>query len=224
MSTEQQLRELFAADASAAPGPEGLKVGALGKVRRRRRRNLGFAVSGGLGLAVAAILVVPALTGGAPMGGWPTAESSVPPGMAGQPVPGGENGSCAYEYSPQAIAEHATFALDGTVAAIGRAQSTRPGFGQIDGLVGVTLAVHQWFRAGDQATVIVDMPAPAIATQGIERQGAPDYGIGTRLLVSGAARWGGDDPVAKAIAWWGCGGFTRYYSPDVAAAWDAAID
>ncbi len=219
MSTEQQLRDLFAADASAAPGPEGLQVAVLGRVRRRRRRNLGLALSGAMGLALAAVLVVPGLTGDAPTGRWPTAASSVPPGMAGQPVPGGESASCAYEYSPRVIAEHATFALDATVVAIGRPQSTTPGLGPPAGLVGVTLAVHQWFRGGDQATVIIDMPAPATATQGTESQGAPDYGIGTRLLVSGV-----NDPAATAIAWWGCGGFTRYYSPDVAAAWDTAIN
>ena len=62
--------------------------------------------------------------------------------MAGAPVPGGETGSCAYDYSLRTIAEHADFALDGTIVAIGRAQSTKPGLGDAAGLVGVTLEVH----------------------------------------------------------------------------------
>ncbi len=46
------------------------------------------------------------------------------------------------------------------------------------------------------------------------------YGVGSRLLVSGEARWGGsplEDPIG-----WGYG-FSRYYDPETATAWRDAL-
>ena len=114
-----------------------------------------------------------------------------------------------YGYSPEAIAEHLDFAFDGTVVDTGAARSNRGGGGQLD-LVGVTFRIDRWFKGGTAPTVVVDMNSPAVDR-------------GTRLLVSGAARWGGDDPTTDAIAWEGCGGFTRYYDADLAATWEATI-
>jgi hypothetical protein len=42
------------------------------------------------------------------------------------------------------------------------------------------------------------------------------YGAGSRLLVSGEARWGGS-PLEHPIAW-GCG-FSRNYDPETATTW-----
>jgi hypothetical protein len=57
----------------------------------------------------------------------------------------------------------------------------------------------------------------------VEGQGSPSaYAPGTRLLVSGMARWGGSGPMAHPVAWLGCGGFTRYCSDPIADPWRAA--
>jgi hypothetical protein len=55
-----------------------------------------------------------------------------------------------------------------------------------------------------------------------EGDGSPDYRVGTRLLVSGVAPPPGTTS-ATVVAWWGCGGFTRVYSPEDAASWAAAM-
>lgn len=144
-----------------------------------------------------------------------------PAAGAGVELTGQSTASCVHGYSPAAVARHAGFAFDGTVIAIGDPRSNREGSGGPYALAGVTLRINEWFRGGDSATVVVDMPVPTTALP--DGEGSPEYGIGTRLLVSGAARWGGDDPFGAAIAWWGCGGFTQYYSAEVAAEWAAAI-
>ncbi|MFE9205609.1 hypothetical protein [Micromonospora sp. NPDC007230] len=219
-TTEQQLRDLFAADAARAPRASGLADGALRKVRHRRRVRTAW-VSG---VAVSAVSLVVAGGMAVPRSDSPSigAPSVVPTfGRAGEPVPGEEAAiSCVVEYSLPEVAKRA-FSFDGTVIAIGPARE-RPGsvpFG-----VGVTLRVHQWFRGGTSDTVTVNMPAPQFAAtdDGLHNNfGSPTYGVGTRLLVSGEPRWGGE-PLDYPIAWWGCGGFTRYYSPQVAAAWERA--
>ncbi len=228
MSIEEQLTELFHDQASHAPSPDMLIDGALGKVRARRRR---LATLGGAAAVVAltGVLVVPGLLRSAPTPAAAPATASIAP--SGQPTGAfADNlGSCAYAYSPQRIAEAATFAFDGTVLAIGAAQSneSRPSDGAVlNGLVGVTFRVNEWFRGGSRDTVVVDLPtpwSPQTTPSLIHAFDAPKYEVGTRLLVSGAARWGGSDPLASAIAWIGCGGFTQYYSAPTAAAWSAAI-
>ena len=141
-----------------------------------------------------------------------------PPAWDGRSGPIAEDGAaatCVETYSPTTLANKA-FAFDGTVTAVGASVTNRPDKGQLE-LAGVTFTVNTWYRGGDQGTVTVDLP-PAGAS--------PVYEIGSRLLVSGEPRWGGeplDQPIASLI----CGGFTRYYDPETAQAWQkafAAID
>ncbi len=222
MTIEQQLRDLFAADAAAAPSADRLLDGTLRRVRRRRVRT---AWGGGAAVGVLATVLALAVTFQTPARepdiAWPTAAGTVPAGKAGQPLAGNALASCVTEYSPAEVARR-DVAFDGTVVGIGPAVTNREREGALSGLVGVTLQVNRWFKGGEVDTVVVDMPAPAEDGGGVHRRaGAPEYGVGTRLLVSGASRWGSSDPLSDVIAW-DCGGFTRYFSPDVAAQWAAA--
>lgn len=116
------------------------------------------------------------------------------------------------QYTPAAVAGRG-FAFDGTVVEIGPGTSNKPGRGQLD-TVAVTFKVNEWWRGGSGSTVTIDMGPPAAPSAHAETGAA--YGVGTRLLVSGEARWGGkplDDPIA-----WGCG-FTRYHDTQTAEAW-----
>lgn len=221
---EQQLRELFAADAAAAPQDVDLAAGALRQVRHRRRRVRAAALTG-LVAAAAAIGTVMAtgVPGHVPQRP-PAAASSNPAGRAALPGTGSappttsggggssSSASCVEGYSPAAVAER-SFAFDGTVTAIGPARSNRPGVAQP--LAGVTFRVNQWFRGGSDRTVTVDMNAPQPPNSWSDSS-MPAYEVGTRLLVSGEPRWGGA-PLDAAIAW-GCG-FTRSYDPQTAADW-----
>ncbi|MCF6507670.1 hypothetical protein E9549_09660 [Blastococcus sp. MG754426] len=122
--------------------------------------------------------------------------------------------SCAVEYSPAALAKR-DFAFAGVVVGIGPAVTTQPRSpGPPEDLVGVTFAVQEWFTGGSGETVTVDLPAPYDPAAGSTTPG-PVYGIGSRLLVSGADRWEGAplEPIA-----WLCG-FTRYFDEETAAAW-----
>jgi hypothetical protein len=222
--TEQQLRDLFAADAAAAPQDDDLVEGALLKVRHQRRVR-GAAVTG-LVVAVAAIgtglatgvsghearrppVAAPSHSAGrAPL---PTTGSATTPPGGGSSV----STSCIEGYSPAALAGR-SFAFDGTVTAIGPAASNRPGVALP--LAGVTFRVNQWFRGGSGPTVTVDMDPMPTANSSSDPS-VPAYGVGTRLLVSGEPRWGGA-PLDAAIAW-GCG-FTRSYDARTAAEWAAA--
>jgi hypothetical protein len=103
------------------------------------------------------------------------------------------------------------------VAEIGPGGSEDLGAGL--GYVAVTFTVHEWFHGGSGGTVTVDMWPPA---EGPETTQVPDgewgspYAVGTRLLVSGEPRWGGE-PLGQAVAWT-CG-FTRYYDEATATQW-----
>lgn len=223
--TEQQLRDLLAAEADAAPRAIGLADGALRKVRRRRRIQL--ACAGGVaGLVVVAtgVSVIdasgpkdsPVVASAESTGGGNRTSTNDGPSPAGAPLQGA-TASCVEEYSPAAVAGRA-FAFDGTVTAVGPARSDRPGV-ELD-LSGVTFRVHTWFRGGAGGTVTVDMDTPLGPTTSAEPSALP-YDIGTRLLVSGEPRWGGE-PLDAAIAW-SCG-FTRPYDAQTAAEWAAATD
>ncbi len=232
-STEQQLRDLFAADAAAAPAAGDLATGVRNQVRRRRRMLAAWTSS------VATVVVV--LTAGA-LG----LHRSEPPPQAQRPsvapvvqsptqqvltaegydrvVPGGPLvdarvalASCAKGYSPATLAENA-FAFDGTVISIGPGITGRRPDTGVSALRAVTFRVNAWFKGGSGETAVVDMTQPGMAGKMIDET-VPSYGMGTRLLVSGMPRWGGA-PLDNAIAW-GCG-FTRYHSPERAAEWAAA--
>ncbi|MGY1723918.1 hypothetical protein [Blastococcus sp. SYSU DS0533] len=166
----------------------------------------------------------------APGTGMPPADGGEDPGtaagselsqLAGDPTAGRTGpldstptSSCAVEYSPAALSKQ-EFAFAGAVVDIGPAVTTRPGApGPPEDLVGVTFAVQEWFSGGSGETVTVDLPAPYDPVAGSSTPG-PVYGVGSRLLVSGADRWEGSplEPIA-----WLCG-FTRYYDEETAAAW-----
>lgn len=222
--TEQQLRDLFAADAAAAPVEGDLIHGALRKVRRHRRVR---------GVTIAGLVAAVAAVGGVLVSGGsgqeaqrsPVAAPSHPASQAPLPTTGttttpsgggsGVSTACVNSYSPAAVAG-SPFAFDGTVTAIGAARSNRPGVALP--LAGLTFRVNQWFRGGSGPTVTVDMDVPPTANSSSDPS-MPAYGIGTRLLVSGAPRWGGA-PLDAAIAR-GCG-FTRTYDARTAAEWAAA--
>ncbi len=195
---EHVLRDELAALAARAPEPGDL----VGAVRRRvRRRRLGV---GSASMAVVALVTTAALAHG----------PALPPVTDGSgDVPVGGAGSCAVMYSAGELVK-SDFAFDGTVTKLGPPVSGGSGMPY----VGVTFQVHRWYAGGSGTSVTVDLLAPATVGVGVEE--ATSYGIGTRLLVAGAARWGGaplDHPVA-----WGCG-FTRYWDEQTATAWAAAF-
>lgn len=224
--TEQQLRELFAAEAAAAPHDVDLAAGVLRRARHRRRSQLAA-----LGALATAVLVVAGLVGAAVDGSGlrrpsppaaapqpssspapPGADSSVPTG--GGPLRGNTSADCVEAYSPKAAVTRRAFAFDGTVAAIGPAHSDGPGVPPPT--VAVTFRVHTWFRGGAGPMVTVDMQPPTVLNPD---SAVTSYRVGTRVLVAGDPRWGGaplDAPIA-----WGCG-FTRYYHARTAGEWAAA--
>lgn len=115
-------------------------------------------------------------------------------------------------YSPEAIGNR-SFAFAGTIVEISAGETDRPGMGAL-ATVAVTFDVNEWFKGGRGQRVTVDVISP---TSTVSTSANPAYDVGTRLLVSGEPRWGGE-PLADAIAW-SCGGFTRYYEPLVADEW-----
>lgn len=77
------------------------------------------------------------------------------------------------------------------------------------GLPGVTFKVREWFAGGSEESVTVDLQLPP-----------EEFQVGSRLLVSGEARWGGG-PLEHPIAW-SCG-FTFAYDAEAASAWRSAV-
>ena len=227
---EQVLRHVFAEDAEQAPVSATLAQGALRRVRQRRNAQLAWA-AGAAAATVAVAVVGGGLLGGQPVGhplATPPAASKgtlpSPTGIArtGPLDQGNGSASCVEAYSLTSLKGRA-FAFDGTVTSIGPARSNRPGV-RLD-LVAATFTVNEWFRGGSSPTVTVDMSPPRAAQPIDMSAGAwgPSYGVGTRLLVSGEPRWGGA-PLDDAIAWEGCGGFTRYFDKVTADSWRAAFD
>jgi hypothetical protein len=147
----------------------------------------------------------------------PAPAASVIAASGGRTGPIGEDSraSCVHMYGPAALSERA-FAFDGTVKVIDAGSTNKPGQGHLD-TVAVTFAVNEWFKGGAAPTVTVDLMAPGSHSLDGE---PPAYEEGTRLLVSGEPRWGGeplDDPIA-----WTCGGWTRYHEQTVAEEWRRA--
>jgi hypothetical protein len=118
--------------------------------------------------------------------------------------------SCVEDYDVTTLVGRA-FALDGVVAAI--AEKTSSGD---DPYIDVTLDVHEWFVGDGPDIVNVEMFPPGIRTS----VGTADYGVGSRLLISGEPRWGGS-PLESPVAWM-CG-FSRTYDTDTAATWREAF-
>lgn len=134
---------------------------------------------------------------------------------------GGEAASCAEEYGDGSLQQRG-FAFDGTVERVGEPGFTDRGDEGDLGYVAVTFTVHEWFAGGggEQVVVGMDPPTGGRGSGADAHEGGPSYGVGSRLLVSGEPRWGGDplqDPVA-----WGCG-FTRHHDEATARQWREAF-
>lgn len=120
--------------------------------------------------------------------------------------------SCVETYSLTTLANRA-FAFDGTVTDIEPPADTTPG--SLSYAI-VTFEVHEWFRAAGPDRISVEMNPPGSHST-LNETG---YAIGSRLLISGEPRWGGeplDDPIV-----WSCG-FSRTHDPEVAADWRDAV-
>jgi hypothetical protein len=139
-------------------------------------------------------------------------QQASPTGRQGDIFESGQVASCVESYSPQTLARRG-FAFDGTVVSIGKPPSTAEG---ADPYVPVLFHVNRWFRAGHGDQVTVGMFPPGLTTSVANAA----YGIGSRLLVSGGARYGGaalNDPIS-----WACG-FTRWYTEADAHVWERAF-
>lgn len=217
---EDAMTQVRQAAAAEAPGAheEIVAVRATAARARSRRRRTALVTVTAAAAILAAVLVVTAP--------WAVTTQRTDVVATGQgPVPVEQDGaaSCAFAYSPQVLAEQVTFAFDGTITKIDTGslfQSNR-----------VTFEVTTWFRGPEvdaPASITLPMsPAePRTGADGITRGDSrmldtPSYTVGTRLLVAGAARFGGgpiEDPVV-----WGCD-FTRYYDQPTAQQWATALD
>jgi hypothetical protein len=122
--------------------------------------------------------------------------------------------SCVEDYSPATLVER-SFAFDGTVGSIElrRDPHLPPGENEVHWL---TFNVNRWFRGGSASQVGVWIDALNLETS----VGTIEAEPGTRLLVAGEPRWGGeplDDPIA-----WACG-FTQPWTREAASEWEAAF-
>lgn len=237
---EATLRETFERHAQSISTQFGGGDALISSVMQRRRRRTATIYAATLGPAavIASFAVRPGSDGsdvqtapGATQAGTstqptPPVASTLPPRTTAEPTlpstwPPSEplatsgEASCVEEYSPTNLANRA-FAFDGTVVAI--REVTEP---ELTGsMVEVDFAVNEWFRAGDdEATATVEMFDPESLTS-VDQTGLDAWTVGTRLLITGEPRWGGD-PLDNAVAWY-CG-FSRTYNPDVAATWRAAL-
>lgn len=141
----------------------------------------------------------------------PAAPATWPPSA---PLSMGGVASCVEEYSTTTLTNRA-FGFDGTVVAVRGA--TEPEFA--GDLVNVDFTVNEWFRGGEAPTASVSMFNPGTLTS-VDQAGLDGWTVGSRLLVSGEPRWGGE-PLDAAVAWY-CG-FSRSYDPDTAATWRAVL-
>ena len=147
----------------------------------------------------------------------PASQQVVSPQPTLRTGPVGDNGadaSCVEGYNANTIGNRA-FAFDGTIITIGPGGTNKADKGTLD-TAAVTFQVNEWFKGGKGTTVTVDFES---STNNAAGNDTPAYEHGTRLLVSGEPRWGGE-PLTDAISW-SCG-FTRYYEPAVADEWRQA--
>jgi hypothetical protein len=121
-------------------------------------------------------------------------------------LPAGTAASCAFPYSAAEVRRRTDWAADATVTQIRRSILSRE--------ARVTLSVSHWYQGGtgDEITLSLTDPLAARTTEDPH----PMYGIGTRLLLAGSRQ-------DTQLFAWSCG-FTRYYTPDTAAAWSKAFD
>jgi hypothetical protein len=88
-------------------------------------------------------------------------------------------GSCAFEYTEATLAER-SWAFDGTLIAVGTVGDSRMG-----SVPSATFDVKHWYRGGSSQHVTVQFE------MGTTSELVPEVASGTRLLVSGEPRWGG---------------------------------
>jgi len=212
-----RLRQAAAAEAPGVHEDVVAERAAAERARSRRRRTAMVAVA----TAAAVLAAVLAVT--APWAVTTQRPDVVATGQGPVPVEDGGAASCAFAYSPDVLADQVTFAFDGTI--------TRIDTGSLFESNRVTFEVTTWFRGpGADAPASITLPmspaAPRTGADATTREDSrmldtPGYTVGTRLLVAGAARFGGgplEDPVV-----WGCD-FTRYYDRPTAQQWAAALD
>lgn len=106
-----------------------------------------------------------------------------------------QQGGCVAEYRPDTLDDQ-HWAADVTITDIDDG----------DRLVTVSVRVNHWYRGGSGSSAEVMLPNPEIA-EGIP----PAFGVGSRLLVSGAK-------IPDGYLAWTCG-FSRYYDRMTAATW-----
>ncbi|WP_347058883.1 hypothetical protein ABC795_00790 [Blastococcus sp. HT6-30] len=228
------LLDELAGRVAVGPPPTGQLLRAGRRARRRRTAGAALAVAAGVAVVTGGVFAVVDPGDGATPAPTVVAEEP-PPGGSGQgdepagaalaplpddptagrtgPLADGAAASCAVAYSPDAVRER-DFSFDGVVTGIGPSVTDWSGSPGPE-LVGVTFAVNEWFSGGSGATVTVDLPVPASPGASTTSEGGPVYGVGSRLLVSGADRWDGEplEPIG-----WTCG-FTRYFDEETAASW-----
>lgn len=235
MSTEDQIKDLFAADAAAAPASTGLLDGTMRRVRRRRRVQAAWTAATCVAVVGFAAALLPGLGGPGPQvtssgqsttapAVQPSAQGTVPPGAAGKRIDGDSALVSCARPGPT------SFAFDGAVIAI------RDGLGpEFDGdpieggrYAEVTFHVNEWFRGGDPAvdTVVVILSSPTLGGHGLGTAGDAAYEVGDRLLVPGGdsaaggpVQWGATGREGKPFAWQVCGPGVFFYSPDRAEVW-----
>ncbi len=121
--------------------------------------------------------------------------------------------SCVEVYSPETLARRA-FAFDGIVMSIEMRADPKLPEGQSE-LPWVTFEVNEWYLGGSDPTVGIWMDGLNVDTSA----GTSTAEIGTRLLVAGEPRWGGE-PLEDPLAW--ICGFTQPWSETAAAEWKSA--
>ena len=121
---------------------------------------------------------------------------------------------CVQRYSAETLVRR-SFAFDGTVLAVEIRTDPRLPEGE-DEVPWATFEVNRWFRGGSASEVGVWVEVLNTETSAGTINAEP----GTRLLVAGEPRWGGE-PLQDPIAW-PCG-FTRRWTTEAAAEWEAAF-
>jgi len=195
---EHALRDLFREEGRQIPAPEALAESVIRHERQRRIRVL--STVGAVVVSVGTLFVL----GRGPIEAWSGDDAS--------------SSLCAVSYSPAAAVNERAFSFDGTVTKIGE-QYDDSDEGRA-GRTPVTFTVNEWFRGGSGEAVTVDMDVPESGGWGTADGRTPSYGVGSRLLVSGDPRMGGD-PLSEATAV-GCG-FTRPYTAESVAEWRGAL-
>ncbi|MGH2711210.1 MAG: hypothetical protein ACRDH9_08420 [Actinomycetota bacterium] len=141
----------------------------------------------------------------------PVSEEAAPPPSSTDST--STSALCVEVYSPETLAGR-SFAFDGTVMAI--ETRTDPKLPAEEAEVPwVTFDVNRWYIGGSSDEIGVWVEPLNVETS----NGTITAEVGTRLLVSGEPRWGGD-PLEDPLAW--ICGFTQPWSEEAAAEWEAA--